>query len=290
MDGERSGSPIGRRGMFKLVWEVVIGGDAARPAAPARAGHCLAAPEAGRARRWLWGSDGGGGTMVRPRAGAGLGAPSRTARPGWVGPCGAANGRRCQPRPGSGGGWAPVRDLGSGPALPRCPGAARLLGRGFLLPSGAVRAERPRFVPVAGRLPRRTRLPRGPSGVCQAPGASPEGPGLHLRLLPGASEGRGAGSPPGPVPVAPERQRWEPGLELSAKAGTGMWIRGVPWICGRVLWVPGGFLWVCREGSVVVSRYPEGPRERFFGSAGDLGDFRGFWGGGCLRGFRSPQR
>ncbi|XP_062366514.1 histone H2A.V isoform X2 [Cinclus cinclus] len=63
MDGERSRSPIGCRGMFKLVWEAVIGGDSARPAVPARAGHCLAAPEAGRARRWLWGSDGGSSTM-----------------------------------------------------------------------------------------------------------------------------------------------------------------------------------------------------------------------------------
>uniref|UniRef100_A0A8C3DZ73 Histone H2A n=1 Tax=Corvus moneduloides TaxID=1196302 RepID=A0A8C3DZ73_CORMO len=71
MDGERSGSPIGRRGMFKLVWEAMIGGDAARSAAPARAGHCLAAPEAGRARRRLWGSDGGGGTMVRAGGKAG---------------------------------------------------------------------------------------------------------------------------------------------------------------------------------------------------------------------------
>lgn len=73
MDGERSGSPIGHRGMFKLVWEAVIGGAAARPAAPARAGHCLAAAEAGRARWWLWGSDGGGGIMVRAWAAVGLG-------------------------------------------------------------------------------------------------------------------------------------------------------------------------------------------------------------------------
>lgn len=73
MDRERSGSPIGHRGMFKLVWEAVIGGHAARPTAPARAGHCLAAPEAGRARRWLWGSDGGGGIMVRAGAVVGLG-------------------------------------------------------------------------------------------------------------------------------------------------------------------------------------------------------------------------
>lgn len=59
--------------MFKLVWEAVIGGGAARPAAPARAGHCLAAPEAGRARRRLWGSDGGSGTMVRAGSTVGLG-------------------------------------------------------------------------------------------------------------------------------------------------------------------------------------------------------------------------
>uniref|UniRef100_A0A8U7NS14 Core Histone H2A/H2B/H3 domain-containing protein n=1 Tax=Corvus moneduloides TaxID=1196302 RepID=A0A8U7NS14_CORMO len=53
-----------------------------------------------------------------------------------AGPRGAANGRCCQPRPG--GGRPPVRDLGSGPALPQCPvaaAAAWLLRRGFVLPS-----------------------------------------------------------------------------------------------------------------------------------------------------------
>ncbi|KAL2296224.1 hypothetical protein Nmel_018518 [Mimus melanotis] len=39
--------------------------------------------------------------------------------------------------PGRGGGWAPIRDLGSGPALSRCPvtAAVWVLGRGFVLPS-----------------------------------------------------------------------------------------------------------------------------------------------------------
>lgn len=101
MDGERSGSLIGWRSMFKLVLQVVIGCGAARPAAPARAGHCLAAPEAGRARRRLWGSDGGGGTMVRAGAAERLGTRG-AGRDSAAGPRGAANGRRCQPGPGPG--------------------------------------------------------------------------------------------------------------------------------------------------------------------------------------------
>lgn len=178
MDGKRSGSPIGQRGMFKLVWEAVIGGDAARPAAPARAGHCLAAPEAGRARRWLWGSDGGGGTMVR--AGAAVRVGTRGA---------GQNSAAGQSRAPRGRQWAPLsaqagRGEGAGPrsvtlGLARCcPGAPCLLPPGSragglscppspapLVPSRAVRtarwrpgSPRPRFVPVAGQLDGRKRL------------------------------------------------------------------------------------------------------------------------------------
>lgn len=56
------------------------------------------------------------------------------AEPGAVGPL---MGAAVSPGQAGGGDWAPVRDLGSGPALPRCPmaAAAWVLGRGFVLPS-----------------------------------------------------------------------------------------------------------------------------------------------------------
>lgn len=84
----------------------------------------------GRRRRYHGEGMGSSGARV---SGARLGQRGR-AEPGPVGlPMGAA----VSPGRAGGGGRAPVRDLGSGPVLPRCPvaTAAWLLGRGFVLPS-----------------------------------------------------------------------------------------------------------------------------------------------------------
>lgn len=235
MDGERSGSPIGRRGMFKLVWEAMIGGDAARSTAPARAGHCLAAPEAGRARRWLWGSDGGGGTMVR--AGAVLGFGARGAgQDSAAGLSRAPWGRQwpsLSAQAGRGKGDGP-RSVTLGPAR-RFPGAPwppppRSWGGGLScppnpappVPSSAVRAvrcrpvsPRSRFVPVAGRLDGRKRLSwgkrqsRGPErGLSTARRLLRGYAGYVSARFPGDWPGprgkkRGVHSPRCPVPVAP---------------------------------------------------------------------------------------
>lgn len=83
-EGVRNGPAIGGSRMFKLVWDALIGSDRPRQAGlppRARAGYCLAAPEAAPARTRDRSSGGGGGTMVR----AGGGGRGRSGFPGGAG-------------------------------------------------------------------------------------------------------------------------------------------------------------------------------------------------------------
>ncbi|XP_054660340.1 uncharacterized protein LOC129196607 [Grus americana] len=92
----RSGTGIGGSDMFKLVWDALIGSGPPRQAGlppRARAGYCLAAPEAAPARTQDRSSGGGGGTMAGGKAGKDSGkakakAVSRSQRAGLQFPVG----------------------------------------------------------------------------------------------------------------------------------------------------------------------------------------------------------
>lgn len=91
-----------------------------------------AAVDLGFGRRQRYHGEGRGSRGVRGSGGR----PGQRgwAEPGSVGPPMAV---AVSPGRAGEGGRPPIRDLGSGPALPRCPvaAAASLLGRGFVLPS-----------------------------------------------------------------------------------------------------------------------------------------------------------